>query len=34
MNERQIKFTKCNDIGTILYVAIEGKYARIYINSR
>ncbi len=26
MNERQIKFTKCNDIGTILYVAIEGKY--------
>ena len=27
MNERQIKFTKCNDIGTILYVAIERKYA-------
>lgn len=26
MNERQIKFTKCNDIGTILYVAIERKY--------
>ncbi len=26
MNERQIKFTKCNDIGTVLYVAIEGKY--------
>lgn len=26
MNERQIKFTKCDDIGTILYVAIEGKY--------
>ncbi len=27
MNERQIRFTKCNDIGTILYVAIERKYA-------
>ncbi|MBP3708149.1 MAG: cadmium-translocating P-type ATPase [Clostridia bacterium] len=27
MNERQIKFTKCNDIGTILYVAIERKFA-------
>ncbi len=26
MNERQIKFTKCTDIGTILYVAIESKY--------
>lgn len=26
MNEKQIKFKKCNDIGTILYVAIEGKY--------
>ena len=26
MNEKQIKFTKCNDIGTILYVAIEKKY--------
>jgi len=26
MNEKQIKFEKCNDIGTILYVAIEGKY--------
>lgn len=26
MNEKQIKFTKSNDIGTILYVAIEGKY--------
>lgn len=26
MNERQIKFTKCNEIGTILYVAIEKKY--------
>ncbi len=27
MNERKIKFTKSNDIGTILYVAIEGKFA-------
>lgn len=27
MNEKQIRFTKCNDIGTILYVAIERKYA-------
>ncbi len=27
MNERKIKFTKCNDIGTILYVAIDGKFA-------
>ncbi len=27
MNEKQIKFTKCNDIGTVLYVAIEGKFA-------
>ncbi len=27
MNERQIKFTKCNDIGTVLYVAIERKFA-------
>ena len=27
MNENQIKFTKCSDIGTILYVAIEKKYA-------
>lgn len=27
MYEKQIKFTKCNDIGTILYVAIDGKYA-------
>ena len=27
MNEKQIHFTKCNDIGTILYVAIDGKYA-------
>ena len=26
MNERQIEFTKCNDIGTILYVAVERKY--------
>ena len=26
MNEKQIEFTKCNDIGTILYVAIEKKY--------
>ena len=26
MNEHQISFTKCNDIGTILYVAIERKY--------
>ncbi len=26
MIEKQIKFTKCNDIGTILYVAIERKY--------
>ena len=27
MNEKGIKFTKCNDIGTVLYVAIDGKYA-------
>ena len=27
MKEKQIKFTKCEDIGTILYVAIEKKYA-------
>ncbi len=27
MNENQIDFTKCNDVGTILYVAIEKKYA-------
>ena len=26
MNEKQINFTKCNDIGTVLYVAINGKY--------
>lgn len=27
MIEKQIDFTKCNDIGTILYVAIDGKFA-------
>ena len=27
MKEKNINFTKCNDIGTVLYVAIEGKYA-------
>ena len=27
MNEKKIGFTKCDDVGTILYVAIEGKYA-------
>lgn len=27
MNENNIEFTKCNDIGTILYVAIDNKYA-------
>ena len=26
MNERQIEFTKCNDMGTILYIAIERKF--------
>ena len=26
MNEKKIEFTKCKDIGTILYVAIEEKY--------
>ncbi len=26
MKEKQIKFTKSNEVGTILYVAIEGKY--------
>ncbi len=26
MNENQIEFAKCDDVGTILYVAIEGKY--------
>lgn len=27
MHEKQINFIKCDEIGTILYVAIEGKYA-------
>ena len=27
MQEKEINFTKCDDVGTILYVAIEGKYA-------
>lgn len=27
MNERKIRFTKCNEVGTILYVAINEKYA-------
>ncbi len=27
MQENKIQFEKCNEIGTILYVAIEGKYA-------
>ena len=26
MNKKQISYTKCNEIGTILYVAINGKY--------
>lgn len=26
MQEKQIEFTKCNDIGTILYIAIDEKY--------
>lgn len=26
MKKKQINFTKCNDIGTVLYVAIENKY--------
>ncbi len=26
MNERKLSYTKCNEIGTILYVALEGKY--------
>ena len=26
LTEKRIEFTKCNDIGTILYVAIDGKY--------
>ena len=27
MEEKQIEFEKCNKIGTILYIAIDGKYA-------
>ena len=27
MQQKQIHYTKCNEIGTILYIAIEGKYA-------
>ena len=27
MHEKEVNFTKCDDVGTILYVAIEGKYA-------
>jgi len=27
MRENRVEFTKCNEIGTVLYVAIEGKYA-------
>ena len=27
MNENQIKFTKCEDIGTVVYIAIDKKYA-------
>jgi len=27
MRENQVEFTKCNEIGTVLYVAIEEKYA-------
>ena len=27
MNEKEIEYTQCNDIGTVLYVAIDGKYA-------
>ena len=27
MNTRKIEFEKCNEIGTILYIAIENKYA-------
>lgn len=27
MNERHIKFDKCNDIGTTVYVSINDKYA-------
>ncbi len=26
MSENQIEYTKCDDVGTILYVAIDGKY--------
>lgn len=31
MQERQINFTKCNEIGTVLYVAIDGKYAGYFV---
>lgn len=31
MQERQINFTKCNEIGTILYVAIDGKYVGYFV---
>lgn len=27
MREKQINFTKCNEIGTVLYIAIDGRYA-------
>ena len=27
MEEKQIEYTKCNEVGTILYIAIEGIYA-------
>ena len=27
MNEKEIEYTKCNNIGTVLYVAIDGKFA-------
>ena len=27
MNDKQIKFDKCKDIGTVLYIAINGKFA-------
>ena len=27
MNEKEIEYKQCNDIGTVLYVAIDGKYA-------
>ena len=26
MNEKKVEFTKCNDIGTVLYIAIDEKY--------